>query len=88
MMDHDDLSAFDSDLKTLFKKHAHGDFLLEYTLLASAMDPRDSQMYSTSISPFDQRPTITSGLVRMGMVTSDQMLSMAMEVYEDDEDDD
>lgn len=88
MMNYEDVDGFDEEVKDLYKKHAGKDMLIEYVLVATAMNVATGSAYSIILSPTDQRPPATAGLIRMGVVASDEMLIASMEGYaEEDESD-
>ena len=93
MIETADFDAFESDFRKLFLKHSKGDYLTDFVVIASAVDPKQDGVYTTIIVPAGQRPPLTAGLVRMGVVVSDRMLDYStvelidMEDDEDDEED-
>jgi len=87
----EDIEAFDSEMKDLFKAYSDSDLLIDYVMLGSALDPRTGHQYSVMLVPDDQVPHKTSGLIRIGTVVSDQVLLESLgdfETEEEGEDDD
>jgi len=88
MLSNEDANAFEEDFRALFKANSDQDILIDYVVIASAIEPSTGGMYTTLLVPEGQRAPQTAGLVRLGVVVSDRMLNDSTFELMDDEDDD
>lgn len=89
MLESEDFEAFEEDFRKLFKRRSHSDLLVDYVVIASAIEPSSGVTYTTLLTPQGQRSPITAGLVRMGVIVSDRMLDdSTYELIDEDEEDD